>query len=90
MNSIVNTKMEVLIEPDKNYVKNFVFKYEQYVDTKWVNLEYITDQIYTSLPEQITLDNFYNFAADHCVSQTKKHYDYNRLEASHFNPDLFH
>jgi ribonucleoside-diphosphate reductase alpha chain len=81
--------METQIDTSKQYVKNFVYKYEQYIDPKWVNLEEIVEHISNTIPEKISVNEFYNYVADYCVSKTSVHPNYNVL-ASRICVDRLH
>jgi hypothetical protein len=70
-------------------VKNFIFFYKEHVDTNWVNLDSIYDHIKNTIPDKITMNEFYNYVADYCASKISIHPDYNKL-ASRICIDRLH
>lgn len=73
----------------ENQIRQFIFNYEKFVDTKWVDLESIVQHVNKTLPNKISKNDFYNYVADYCVSKTSIHPDYNKL-ASRICVDRLH
>lgn len=81
--------MDTPITITEEYVKKFVYKYEKYIDTKWVDLDEIVKYVFNTVPQKIIKSEFYNYVADHCVAKSSKHFDYNML-ASRICVDKLH
>lgn len=81
--------MDTQINVTEDYVRDFVYKYEQYVDTKWVNLDEIVRCVFDTVPQKMITNDFYNYVADFCVAKSSKHFDYNIL-ASRICVDRLH
>lgn len=88
-NMLSINNMDTQIDVTEEYVKKFIYNYEQYVDKNWINLDEIVKNIYLNIPERITENEFYNYVADFCVAKTSRHPDYNRL-ASRICVDRLH
>ena len=76
---ISNLNMYAQIKLSDNDIKNFIFNYEKYIDTKWVDLNKIYQHIKNTIPDKITMNEFYNYVADYCATKTSYHPDYNKL-----------
>ena len=81
--------MDTPVNITEEYVKKFVFRYEKYIDTKWVDLDEIVKNVFNNVPEKLSKNEFYNYVADYCVAKTSKHPDYNKI-ASRICVDRLH
>lgn len=81
--------MDTQINVTEEYVKKFIYKYEKYVDTKWVDLDEIVKNVFNNVPAKLIKNDFYNYVADYCVAKSSKHPDYNKL-ASRICVDRLH
>jgi ribonucleoside-diphosphate reductase alpha chain len=89
MISITKAEMNTTITLTEETIKEFLYDYEKYIDTKWVDLDQIVTYVKRNLPDIIKNNDFYNFVADYCVSKTSYHPDYNTL-ASRICVDRLH
>ena len=64
---------------NETQIRNIIYTYQQYVDTKWVDLEGIVSHIINTIPEKISLNHLHNYIADYCVSKSSYHPDYNKM-----------
>lgn len=81
--------MDIQINITKEYIREFIYGYEQYIDTKWVDLDEIITRVHDMIPEKMTKGEFYNYVADFCIAKSSKHFDYNKL-ASRICVDRLH
>ena len=79
MLSLNKFEMDSQLNLTDDYIRQFIFKYEKYIDTRWVDLEQIIKHVKSTVPEKISKNEFYNYVADYCVSKTSIHPDYNKL-----------
>lgn len=84
-----NMSMDTQLIYNESNVREFIYDYEEFVDTEWVDLEEIVLHIIKTIPEKLTKNEFYNYVADYCVSKTSIHPDYNKL-ASRICVDRLH
>lgn len=77
------------IKINEDEIKQFIYAYKNYVDTRWVDLDGIVMYVKNNLPETMRKNDIYNFIADYCVSKTSTHPDYNKL-ASRICVDRLH
>ena len=82
----INTTM-VTITPE--YVNSFLMNFIDRFSYKYVDVEMLTDKIVKGLPSEVTLNTFYNFAADQSVIYTSQDPEYNYL-ASNILVDRLH
>ena len=87
--NIIQNKMFDVIHITKEYIDSFFRRYEKYVDTEWVNIDGIINELSSSISELMSLNEFYNYAADKCASKISIHPDYNIL-ASRICVDRLH
>ncbi len=71
----INTSVTITEEYVNNFLKGFQDKY----NFKKVDFEDISKKILIGLHGTISLNDFYNFAADTCVVNTSIHPEYNKL-----------
>jgi ribonucleoside-diphosphate reductase alpha subunit len=71
MNDLVNLTYED--------VKNFIYKYENNINSRWLNLNDLVTNIFNSIPDLITVNDFYNYVANYCATKISFHPDYNKL-----------
>lgn len=81
--------MDTQIDITQDYVREFIYGYEKYVDTKWVDIEEIISRVYDMVPEKMTKNEFYNYVSDFCIAKSSRHFDYNKL-ASRICVDRLH
>ena len=81
--------MDTQIDITKEYIREFIHGYEQYIDTEWVDLNDIITNVYDMIPEKMTKGEFYNYVADYCIAKSSRHFDYNKL-ASRICVDRLH
>lgn len=79
MLSVIKSNMNDTIKVNKEEIRMFLEKYKDSIDLHWVDLDEIAGDVYSTLPNEISRNDFYNYIADHCVSKTSKHFDYNKL-----------
>jgi ribonucleotide reductase alpha subunit len=71
--------IKTTIKLTEEYIKTFILRFtEKYQLTK-IDVDKIVNKIYTSLPEEVNQNDFYNFAADQSVVHTSTHPEYNKL-----------
>lgn len=66
----------------KDDVKDFIYGYEKIVDTTWVDLDELVNNIYSAIPDKILINDFYNYVADYCAGKVSFHPDYNKLAST--------
>lgn len=78
---IKKTNDENILTLTKEFIKTFLENYTilNNIDTRWVNIDMLTEYIYTKVPEVIEKNKFYTFVAESCVEKTSYHPDYNIL-----------
>ena len=78
---IKKTNDENILTLTKDFIKTFLENYTilNNIDTRWVNIDMLTEYIYTKVPEVIEKNKFYTFVAESCVEKTSYHPDYNIL-----------
>jgi ribonucleoside-diphosphate reductase alpha subunit len=79
MLSLNNSEMDLHTTFSEEQIRQFIYKYEKYIDTDWVDLEGIVKYIKGTIPDRISKNDFYNYVADYCVAKTSIHPDYNKL-----------
>ena len=60
-------------------VRDFVMRFENLVDIKWVNLENMINKIIKSIPEKLSQNEFYNYVADCFIEKASIHPDYIKI-----------
>lgn len=81
--------MNNLVTLTQHDVVEFIDSYKKYIDPLWVDLDAVADHIKKSIPEKITMNEFYNYVADYCISKASTHPDYNVI-ASRICVDRLH
>lgn len=80
---------KTLITVTPEYVKSFLEIFINRFSYKFVDLDMLVDKIVKGLPAQVTLNTFYNFAADQTVVYSSQDPEYNHL-ASNILVDRLH
>lgn len=60
-------------------IKSIVYRHENKIDAKWVDLEMLYNYILKSVPNDIKLNDLYNYISDYCASKASIHPEYNTL-----------
>lgn len=73
----LNTKINIT----KDFLTSFVRRFTDNIDTQWIDIDMLTDQLFEGLPETVTFDKLYTFMANTCAEKVSKHPDYNKIAA---------
>jgi len=65
----------------KKYVSDFMTQYISLVDSKWIDINDLIEQITKNIPQTMNENDFYNYIADLCIAKASYHTDYNKLAA---------
>lgn len=76
-----NTKTEMYQSVDitESYMLNFLMKYADGLDRKWVDIENLSKDFMKLMPLKMIKNDLYNFVADSCVQRANTHPDFNIL-----------
>mgnify|MGYP000644447644 CR=1 FL=1 len=77
------------VSPLENTIRSIIYKHSSYVDTNWVKLDVVCDYIKSSIPNDININELYDYISDYCASKISTHPDYNVL-ASRICVDRLH
>lgn len=78
----VIVKLSEKITITYDYVSQFLQQYQNIIDSVWVNMKELCQEIFERLPSDMTYIEFLTFVSDYCASKVSFHPDYNRI-ASH-------
>jgi ribonucleoside-diphosphate reductase alpha chain len=79
MLSMNKSNINVPIVISEQDVRDFVMRFENLVDIKWVNLENMINKIIKSIPEKLSQNEFYNYVADCFIEKASIHPDYIKI-----------
>jgi ribonucleoside-diphosphate reductase alpha chain len=87
--TIVDTSLYKTIEVTRELLYTIIDNHKDKIDANWVNIDNLVDEVCELATKNMMLDELYYLLADHCVSKTSYHPDYNKL-ASYICIDRLH